>query len=515
MASADAGIIADEIAVLLATDEQAGGTDAARRPIGKLAGQMLLVAVPGMVSQAGGLATIDGDLILSGTGLLPQISGTLVFDQPIEQAGQRVRPIALIPRGVRRELAFNHGSVDIETQTSGEHRTYTLDINDVRGSIDGEGTMSGINGRIELHDGDLTSLRVSLDADNIPFRIPGKLDLVLSARDVQFEKGGANSNLEISGNVSIIDGAYLQNFELTDQIRSIGTATAPTRPFWEEYPTLGSADLHLGLEVRRFSVKNNIATIDLVGPLIEITNTPRDPRLSGSIRIQRGEFRITGTRAKFTRTSGSIDFAENQKAGDPVLTVISEAPDYRDLNGQEHLITLTIGGTLSNPTWDLRTSTGYNKSQTLSLLVLGRNQESLRRSLGDQAAGAAQTNQDPSTNPSQGVADQIVKDVAGDWVSGLLGDSLARITGLDVLRLEVGFGSIGVRVEKKLRENLLLLGDGEQTIRGSTINLRAAFKTKHNISIQGGWLSKNFNDPAEQDIDDTSVSVKTFILWIP
>ena len=29
---------------------------------------------------------------------------------------------------------------------------------------------------------------------------------------------------------------------------------------------------------------------------------------------------------------------------------------------------------------------------------------------------------DPTTNPSQGFAVQIVKDLAGDWVSGLLGD---------------------------------------------------------------------------------------------
>ena len=46
--------------------------------------------------------------------------------------------------------------------------------------------------------------------------------------------------------------------------------------------------------------------------------------MSGSIRVERGEFRIPGTRARFTRTSGSIDFAENQKAGDPQLNVISE-----------------------------------------------------------------------------------------------------------------------------------------------------------------------------------------------
>ncbi|MBL0213229.1 MAG: translocation/assembly module TamB domain-containing protein [Myxococcales bacterium] len=480
---------------------------------GKLAGKMLLVAAPGMVSQAGGLATIDGDLILSGKGLLPLISGTLVFDP-----SGKDRPLSLIPRGVRRELSFFKGSIDIETTvTSGDHRTYTLAIDDVRGSIDGEGALSNINGKIELRDGELTSLAVKLDADNIPFKVPGTLDLVISARDVVIDKPAGVTRLSIGGSVSIIDGEYKNNFELTDQIRSIGSTAAPSRPFWEEYPLLGNADLHLSLDVRRFSVKNNIATIDLVGPLIEITNTPRDPRMSGSIRVERGEFRIPGTRARFTRTSGSIDFAENQKAGDPLLNVVSEAPDYRDLSGQEHLITLTISGPLSNPQWDLKTSTGYNKSQTLSLLVLGRNQESLRRSLGDQSLGSDPTKQDPTTNPSQGFADQIVKDLAGDWVSNLLGDSLTRWSGLDVLRLEIGFGSIGFRLEKKLLENIRVISDGEQTIRGNTFNLRGELKTPvRNLSGQIGYLNKNFYDPAEQDIQDSSVKVVyRWILFIP
>ncbi len=480
---------------------------------GKLAGKMLLVAAPDKVSQAGGLATIDGDLILSGKGLLPLISGTLNFAPTGKD-----RPFSLIPRGVRRELSFSKGSIDIETSVAGgDHRTYQLAIDDVSGSIDGEGTLSNITGKIDLRDGALTSLAVRMDADNIPFKVPGTLDLVVSARDVSFEKPAGLERLDVRGKFAIIDGEYKNNFELTDQIRSIGSTAPPAKPFWEEYPLLGNADLHLTLDVRRFSVKNNIATIDLVGPQIEITNTPRDPRMSGSIRVDRGEFRIPGTRAKFTRTSGSIDFAENQKAGDPQLNVTSEAPDYRDLSGQEHLITLTITGALSNPQWDLRTSTGYNKSQTLSLLVLGRNQESLRRSLGDQSLGSDPTKQDPTTNPSQGFADQIVKDLAGDWVSDLLGDSLTRWSGLDVLRIEIGFGSIGFRIEKKFLENLRVVTDAEQTIRGGTVNLRGELKTpvKH-LSAQVGYLNKNFYDPAEQDIQDTSAKVVyRWILFIP
>ncbi|MBA3451802.1 MAG: translocation/assembly module TamB domain-containing protein [Deltaproteobacteria bacterium] len=479
---------------------------------GKLAGKMLLVAVPDKISQAGGLATIDGDLILSGKGKLPLISGTLIFDPPADNT--KTRTISLIPRGVRRELQFSRGSIDIETLGSGTHRTYMLAINDMLASIDGEGSVSNITGSVELRDGELANLRVSLDADNIPFRIPGTLDLVVSARDVSLEKASDIANLEVRGRISIIDGKYLRNFALTDQIRSIGATTVPAKPFWEEYPTLGNADLRLTLDVRRFQVDNNIAKIDLVGPLIEITNTPRDPRMSGSIRVDRGEFRLPGTRARFTRTSGSVDFAENVKAGDPQLNLVSEAPDYRDLSGQEHLITVTFSGSLSNPQWDLKTSTGYNKSQTLSLLVLGRNQESLRRSLGDQSLGGDPTRVDPSTNPSQGFADQIVKDLAGDWVSGILGDSLGELSGLDVLRIEIGFGSIGLRLEKKLLENTRLIGHTEQTIRGTTIDTRAVLTTSQKSSFQVGYLGKNFYDPAEQDISDRNIKL-VYRMFIP
>jgi hypothetical protein len=238
----------------------------------------------------------------------------------------------------------------------------------VQATIDGEGQVSGITGQVELRDGVLTSLGIGLDANNIPFRIPGTLDLTLAARDVSLTLASETAPLAVRGNISIIDGSYLQNVELTEQIRQIGSSTAPSTPFWEEYPLLGDANLKLTLDVRRFAVRNNIAQIELVGPLIEITNTPRDPRMSGSIRVQRGEFRIPATRAKFTSTTGSIDFAENTRAGDPQLAITSEA-QYQDLSGQQHLITLTLFGALSNPQWDLRTSTGLNKSQTLSLLL--------------------------------------------------------------------------------------------------------------------------------------------------
>jgi hypothetical protein len=215
--------------------------------------------------------------------------------------------------------------------------------------------------------------------------------------------------------------------------------------------------------------------------------------------------------------------ASNEPAANPSLGIISEATDYLDLSGQQHSITLTITGSLEKPSWDLRTNTGLDRSQTIALIFLGRNPEQLRRSLGDQSLGSAPTIQQTSTNPSTGFADQIVKDVAGDWVSSLIGNKLTDITGIDVLRFELGFGSVLVHAEWKATENVRAIGEEELTIRGNTLNARVEVKTNlhfnrivtdDRFSLQGGYLNKNYYDPAEQDIKDLQGKV-VYRLFIP
>ncbi|HEV7559767.1 MAG TPA: translocation/assembly module TamB domain-containing protein, partial [Kofleriaceae bacterium] len=458
---------------------------------GKIAGKMLLVAAPGLVSSASGLAAIGEDgLRLYGRGRRPLVAGTFVFDQqPLQQKrGEAAQappsPLAIFPRGVHRELAFVQGSVDIATcapdsherdcpHVSGDHRAYLFYINDVDVSVDGEGHLTNIAGpstgpAVTLVDGVASKAFVTFDADNVPYRtLDRTIDLTLGAKQISLRLENDQSPWEVQGEITVVGGSYKRNFELTDQITQLGVSTPPVKPFWEEYPTIGGARLeNIRVNVNRFNIDNNIAQIALVGGL-EISGTPRDPRLRGQITVDRGNFRIPGTRADFTRTTGSVDFTENDQAANPALKIQSVA-EFRDLQGQDHEITLKITNHLDHLEWDLTTSTGYDKSQTLALLVLGRNPEQLRRSLGDQALGGDPTRFDPSTNPSQGFTDQIVKDLAGDWVSDLLGSSLTKLSGLDVLRIEVGFGSLDIHVEKKVIDNIKLLGDQEWTIRGKT-----------------------------------------------
>lgn len=496
---------------------------------GQVAGKLLTVVAPNAISQASGVATIGDDALrLWGHGPRPLIAGSLEFDARA--------PVTILPRGVRREVSLARGTIEITTcggnlaaadqdpdcagpatAVYGDHRAYRLAISDIGGKIDNEGILSSLSGAVVLRDRELAAVDVTLDADSIPFRVPGSLDLVLALRGLGVSY--ANDRWRATGAVTLVSGTYKTNFDLADRITKIAQAAPAGRPFWEVLPGLASADLHLVLDVRKFTVDNNIATIDMSGKDIEITQTPRDPRLSGSITVQQGRFRIPGTRADFTNTRGTVDFAENQRATNPRLDVTSEA-NYRDLSGQEHIITMTISGSLDQPQWDLHTSTGYNKSQTLSLLVLGRNQEQLRRSLGDQSLGTDPLHIDPTTNPTAGFADQIVKDLAGDWVSSLIGSSLTKLTGLDVLRFDIGFGSVGVHAEKRLFEMVRVIGDGETTIRGSTKIFTAELKTPFRgnghvtFTLQGGYLSKDYVDPAEQDIVDVSARF-VFRLFIP
>ncbi|HUJ58495.1 MAG TPA: translocation/assembly module TamB domain-containing protein [Kofleriaceae bacterium] len=495
---------------------------------GVIAGKMLQLLLPNALSQAGGSARIDGDLELSGHGKLPLVNGTIVFDPlPAEGGLPQSAPLAISPRAVRREVALVGGSIDISTSDDGAHRTYTVATRDdgaLTATIDGEGKLEHIAGGAVFRDGVPEEATIDLDAENVPFHNSDRtLDLSFAAKDV--ELAFKNGFWRASGNIAIVSGTYKRNFELTDAIKPAPPTVAPAKPFWDEYPSIGGAELDLTLEVRRFAVANNIAQIELEGPTISITGSPRNPQLSGSITVQRGEFTIPLTRAKFTRTTGSIDFAANDRASNPHLEITSDAPDYHDLSGQQHIITMTISGTLEQPQWDLKTNTGLDKSQTLSLLLLGRSPDQLRRSLGDQSLGSNPTSVDPTTNPSTGFADEVVKDLAGDWVSSLLGNSLTRLTHLDVLRFELGFGSVGVHAEYKALENLKLIADGEETIRGNTVQLSLELRlpwhflkalTNDRFSLQGAYLQKQYSDPADQALDIQDLQGKAvYRLFIP
>jgi hypothetical protein len=487
---------------------------------GQVAGKMLLALAPQVFSQASGVAQIEGAILLKGEGELPGVEGTIRFNPS--------KPLAIKPRGLRRELAFFGGTLSIHDARGSTdlNRTYELEVEDLSGSIDGEGTLRGINGTLELEDGKPTVADITLDADAIPFRIPRTLDLVINADQLRLERRSKYSSWRVSSppgrKVELVTGRYIRNFDIGQVLRPTA-ATGSSKPVWEEYPELGDAILNLTVDVRQFSVTNNIANIEMSGSNLVITGTPRDPRIDGDILVQSGTFRLPATRATFTDTDGSVRFARQSRipSQSPTLEIESTA-NYRDPTGQDHLITLHISGTIPDLTWDLYTSTGFDKAQTMSLILLGRTPEQLRRSIGDQAIGADPTRLDPSGNQTSNPLDQVLRDFAGDTISLLVEDSLKEVSRLDVARPFATVGSWGFHGEKKLLENINVVGDYEQLYRGGrTINVRTELRTPYRlmkngqpVSFQYNYLDKSFEDAAEDDISDHQVKL-VYRFFIP
>lgn len=468
---------------------------------GELGGKMLLAFAPQALSQAAGVAEVS--FSIGGPFDDPTVEGDIAFSPEA--------PFSITPRGLRREIVLDGGQIDLvppkpdETGWIAPDAQAKIVIDDLSGSIDDEGRLSGVTGEIDLRDWAPTGGEITLAADGMPFRIPRELDLVLSADRLNLvwsESGG----MDVNGEIEIVQGRYIRDFTFTlADILPSSSGGAPSKPFWEEYPLLGNARLALAIDTRSFLVANNIASIQLAGAM-KLTGTPRDPRLEGAVLVERGSFKLQFTRAKFTRTRGTVSFSRFVPDATPSLDLISEA-DYRDSQGQDHLITLTLRGPLSQLQWDLSTSSGLNKGQTITLLLGGRAPSDAQRATIDPTA----TDPDrieTSTNPTDSYTDQLVKGLAGDFVSLLVADPLKDISRLDVARIEVSTGSIGFHGEKRIVDNVNVIGDLEQTVRGRTIHVRGEARFAGDYSVEFGHLRKEFDDPAEEDVRDTEVKVR-------
>ena len=481
---------------------------------GELPAKLLLAVAPETFSNASGVAEIE--TFLQGYGSQPAIDGRVSFDSK--------RPFALSPRGTRRELTLSDGWINLVDQTGpgtggepcrppkgdpnaqvGALRRYRVDLCGVAGSIDEEGHLRAINGTLELVDWQLAGGDVTVGrADGLPFRIPHVLDVTLNAQALHLASDDVTHAWSLTGMIEMPSGKYTEDFDpFSNLVKPKAAASGTSKPIWETYPALGTMNLDLVLDVRKFSVQDNVApNVDMSGQLL-ITGTPRDPRFDGTIQVLRGEFRFQGSRATFTRTSGTVTFSRLSRfpRDTPILGIQSEAL-YTDPTGTQHQITLTIDGTLSQINWNLFTADGLAKAQTLTLLFSGRTPEQFKRQLGADAIGSDPTHIETSTNPNDSYVDQVIKDVAGDFISLLVEDSLKDVSRLDVARLTVGTGSVGFHGEKKLTETVNILGDLEQTVRGSTVYVRGEWHAPYKFILQGGYLQKHFDDATEDDVSD-------------
>ena len=480
---------------------------------GELSGKLLLVAAPEYFSRASGAANLF--VSVRGSPQSPRLDGEISVSEK--------QPLSLALRGLRHEIHLSGGdvyftdeSIELGTGQPGQSLQSHIEIEVKRlaGTIDDDGQITDLSGYISVTDWQPASVDVTLSADSLPFGIPSQLDLTVNVANLRIVGNademyiGGDESTGRSGVVEVVDGRYIRNFNwFTDVSGALlpESSSGSEPPFYESIPLLADAELDLIIDTRGFFVQNNIANIELSGE-VKVSGTPRDPRFEGDITVDQGEFKIPALRARFTRTNGAVLFSGFKKFPDdtPTLDLKSES-DYRDPSGQQHLITLSVSGPLNALTWDLFTSSGLNKGQTLVLITTGRTPDEFRQQLGDTSPGLNDTGVETSTDPDEGATDELLRELAGDFISLYIGDKLRSITKLDVARLEIGTGSIGFHGEIKFFENLRLLGDFEQTLRGQTWDVRGEVRLSDSTSLEGKYLNKNFDDESEEDFKDRQI----------
>ncbi len=462
---------------------------------GELSGKMLLVVAPAVFSAGSGSANLS--IGLMGEGEAPNIDGSIEFDQQ--------SPLTLTPRGARREIALTGGLVKFTDKL--------VELEGVTGWIDDEGHLSDISGRISLANWRPVDLDVRIAANDLPFRVPQTLELALNVRGLHVV-GGVDEGLEMTGVIEIVDGRYVRKFSpLLEALRPQRVSESST-PFYAAIPLVANAQLNLSVESRSFFVKNNVADIQLTGQ-VAVTGTPMDPRFEGTIRVEQGSFKFQGVRARFERTRGTVNFSRFRNFPDetPTLDITSES-DYRDISGQSHLILLALKGPIGNLDWDLSTNAGLNKAQTFTLIFAGRTPDEARQALlGEEAIGKS-SGEFTTTNSTTGliegrlvIADQLLKQLAGEYFSLLMEDSIRNVTTLDVARLELGTGSIGFHWEKGLLPGLRAVGDVERSLRGWSWDARGEYRLNDSVSLEGGGQQRKFDDEAEEDVSEGRIRV--------
>lgn len=459
---------------------------------GAVAGKLLLVLLPDQLSAASGSAEVQ--INLTGEQAMPRVNGVVIFD--------RDNPITFTPRALRREIVLNTGEVSFTDQL--------VEFISVGGTIDDAGLLTDLSGEISMEDWAPVDVDVKLSAEALPYRIPQTLELDLNIDGLRIV--GSAEGLEISGAFDIIDGRYVQRFNpLLDALRPERVEESEP-PFYENVPLLANARLDLTVTTGGgFAIDNNIANVELDGT-VNITRTPRDPRIDGEIRVERGAFKFQGMRARFTRTEGTIQFSrfETIPDGTPFVSIRSEA-DYQDSRGDEHVVVLVLEGTLPSLDWDLfTTNTGLNKAQTFSLIATGRTADETRALVGDEpvARGPGELGGTRSTASQEGTfsaADQLFKDLAGDFLAVLIEDPLKNFVALDVIRPEVNTSAVGIHVEKNFGRNTRLIGEWERTLRGETRLLRGEHRLTQGWSIEAEWLYQDFEDDVEEDTNRQGV----------
>lgn len=395
---------------------------------GDVNANLLETLAPGAVSDVSGRASIGA-----------KVSGTL--DDPQVAAHVSLGEINMRLRGISRQIAVKSGALDLTT--------HELLLHDVRVVLDNEGELligkQGVRpGRIRIR-----SLRPELVWESIDLPLVGwRLayrdgGVLIDDLSLAVElKGTPTDGLALGGDVRLVTGSYVQDFNVRELVLSPRINESSQRSTWDDQPML--RDLALNLRVRTdgdgFVIANNLTEETHIQIDLGIGGTLAAPTLSGEIRPTDGRIHIIGLRGYFELSPNvnHVTFVPTKSlaTGDtPELNI--EAQNVVPATDGEHTVVMRINGPVNMATIDLSTTDGLDRNQTMLLLLSGRTTDDINGNNGQLFGMNRQSGLD--------VIGQMSRDTVSNLIEPYIDDTLALLTGRK-LNLRPTIGADGIEM---------------------------------------------------------------------
>jgi outer membrane protein assembly factor BamA/autotransporter translocation and assembly factor TamB len=326
-----------------------------------------------------------------------------------------------------------------------------------------------------------TSIQVNLMGAQTEY--PEGFESEISSR---LSLNGSGSDLEISGNVDILNGVYRRNIDLTQEVFSrIATSTAQAaigKP--AQQSALDSIKLNIAVATPGFvSVANNLANFDMEGSF-RLRGTIGNPAITGRATVAEGGEIYFGPqvgvasateaqrRDKYVITQGSIDFINPIRTEPNFNFVATREVQTKD---ERYIITLHASGTPDNPKTELTSDPELDEPNIVAVLLTGRTLKDL-----------------------QGAELLVAQEQAASYVSGRfvnLFQSAGSAFGLNTVRIDpvlvAGEEDLSAKLTlgKDLTQNFSLVYS--QNLSGKTAQTWIAnYQALQNLLIRGVNLSE-------------------------
>jgi autotransporter translocation and assembly factor TamB len=408
---------------------------------GDVSARLLETLASSAVSDATGVAHVNARL--SGTPAAPAVNARI----DLREIGMRLRSVG-------RLINLESGTVELSSKE--------LVLRDVKTRIDDQGRLlvgaAGVRpGRIaikRLYPLELGHIDLPLKGERLTYRVPGSVEIDDLGFNLELS-GDLQNGLGLEGEVLVMSGRYVQDFQVQNLVISPRIQESSARPFYEGNQTL--ADLNLDLRVRTvgdsFVVQNNLAPELYVIMDLRVSGTLSDPHLGGAIRPTDGRFHILGLRGDFELSPNvnHITFVETKSvsAGETPELNLEASNLVSDSTGGQHNVRMHIHGPIGQAAIDLTSDDGLDRTQALLLLVSGRTSEDATR-FGSTANPTLGSNFRTGTD----MVGQITRDTVGNLVEPYIDDTLQLLTGRKInLRPTVGVDGFELRLLARATRN--------------------------------------------------------------